>query len=411
MRPRIYLDHTAKDRAVLIMKFTYKKGTRLNYSLGIETKPRWWNKTKQRLTSSHPYAANYNTTIEIVINKTIEVYNRYMFSGELDKLTTNKFREELKKAQGLIEDNRITFLVFYIEHIKNYNESTRRTYNTTYNRLISFQKWYKKFDFEDIDFDWLQSFEFYSFNILELKPNTAAKSIKQVKVILRESYERGLHRNTIFDNRKFKIEETQTEGVYLNLDELSKIYHHQFDSEALGKIRDIFILACFTGQRISDWSKLKKANIRYRDNKAFFIIHTQKTNTEVSIPLHPVVEIICKKYSYDIPSVKDQVFNRKIKEVCKLVGIKQKIIRTEYEKGKPYKQSYLKYQLISSHTARRSFATNMYQSGVELEKIKHVTGHKKIETLELYIKSSALDKGAVIAKADFFKGTGFLKAI
>lgn len=410
MTPKIYLDPSASGKHFLIMKFAYKKGTRLNYSLGIETSPKHWDKKNQRLKRTHPFSANYNQTIQIILNKTIEIYNRYLVNGELDKLTTNRFRNELKKAQGLIDDNRVSFMVFFQDYINNYRGGTKRTYQTTYNRLKQFQK-KRKFDFEDIDFDWLERFKKWCFNEKELVPNTASKSLKQVKVVLREAYDRELHRNKIFDNRKFSITENKTEGIYLNLDELSKIYHYQFDNEPMERIRDIFILACFTGQRISDWSKLKKHNIKYVEGKAFFVIKTKKTGTSVSIPLHPVVEVISKKYNYDIPSVPSQVFNDKIKEVCKAVGINQRISVTEYIRGEAKKKTYFKYQLISSHTARRSFATNMHLSGVELEKIKHVTGHKKVETLELYIKSSPLEKGAVIAKSDFFKGTGFLKAI
>ena len=409
MRPKIHLNNVRDGKANLVLRYTYKRNTRFSYGLsGIEINVKDWDNDKQQVKRSDKLYKFYNEQIAFLITACVEI--RQAYNRKLNQLTKQVFRDELNKAQGIVKAETMTFFKFYEQYIEKYDNNTKSAYANTLLRLNNFAVYYKKFDFEDIDLNWFYEFQDWCFLVKNFLPNSAKKSLSHIKKVLREAYENKLHENDIFTHKKFNIKNVQTEGVYLSLDELAQIYRHKFDSK-LEALRDLFILACFTGQRVSDWSKLNQENLSEEDGQLFFNILTQKTKKTVSIPLHPVTKIILQKYNNNLPKYSSVYINKSIKTICKLAGIDSVISKTEYRHGKAILVKYKKYELVTSHTARRSFATNMYLSGRSLEEIKHLTGHSNISTLELYIKASSLDHAKLIARSDFFKGKGFLKVV
>ena len=409
MRPKIHLNNVRDGKANLVLRYTYKRNTRFSYGLsGIEINVKDWDTNKQQVRRSDKLYKLYNEQIEFLITACVEI--RQAYNRNLDQLTKSVFKHELNKAQGIVKSEKVTFFKFYEEYIQKYENNTKNAYKNTLLRLNKFAVYYKKFDFKDIDLNWLYEFQDWCFLVKNFRPNTIQKSLAHVKKVLREAYENKLHQNDIFTHTKFNIKKAPTSGVYLSLDELAQIYRHKFDGK-LEALRDLFILACFTGQRISDWSKLNQDNLSEEDGQLFFNILTQKTKKTVAIPLHPVTKIILEKYNNNLPKYSSGHINTSIKTICELAGIDSSVSKTEYRHGKPILVKYKKYELVTSHTARRSFATNMYLSGRNLEEIKHLTGHSNISTLELYIKASSLDHAKLIARSDFFKGKGFLKVV
>ena len=409
MKPRYNLNNIRDGKANLILRYSYKPNTRLKYGVSnITINIKDWDSSKQRVRRSEKYYSHYNDHLEYLEHLCIEIRQKYR--DKLDKLTIEVFKDELNKAQGIIKVQRLTFVKFFKQYIGKYDAGTKRAYKTTLSRLDNFTTYYKSFDFEDINLKWLSAFEDWCFLVKNFSPNSAQKSLAHVKKVLRESYEDKLHNNDIFTHKKFNIKKVETESVYLSLDELAQIYRYKFTDHLEG-IRDLFVLACFTGQRVSDWSKLNENNLVEEQGQLLFNFLSQKTKSHISIPLHPVTKWILEKYNYNPPTYADQYINRSIKEICKLSGIDNIITRTEYQHGKPILKKYKKYELITSHTARRSFATNMYLSGVDLDQIKHITGHTKTSTLEIYIKASSLDRGLIVSRSDFFRGKGFLKVV
>ena len=107
----------------------------------------------------------------------------------------------------------------------------------------------------------------------------------------------------------------------------------------------------------------------------------------MTIPLHPVVSEILEKYEYQMPDIiSNQKFNDYIKEVGKLAGINDNEVITKTIGGKLTSESLPKYELISSHTGRRSFCTNMYKRGLPTLMIMSISGHKNEKSFLKYIK-------------------------
>ena len=134
---------------------------------------------------------------------------------------------------------------------------------------------------------------------------------------------------------------------------------------------------------------------------------SKKTDTRIIIPIHPVVRKILKKYNGVLPTApSNQKTNDGIKFICDYAGICDPIIRTEYKGGRSKRTDIEvpKWKLISSHTARRSFATNMYLAGdVPTKSIMAITGHKTEKSFMQYIVLNNQEHTSIVAKSSFFK--------
>jgi integrase len=150
--------------------------------------------------------------------------------------------------------------------------------------------------------------------------------------------------------------------------------------------------------RFSDFSKLSSSNI----SDGLIRIKTQKTGTNVVIPLLPEVERILLKYNGNLPKA---YCNQKMNEYLKLIGNKaemfEKIEKNRLSGVKEVKSTLEKWQLICTHTARRSFATNMYKRGLDSIAIMQLTGHSTEKSFMTYIKISQEENARKIL--DYFK--------
>ena len=209
-------------------------------------------------------------------------------------------------------------------------------------------------------------------------------------------------------------EHEKTTAIYLTKEELEELYN----MELVGleeEVRDAFLVACYTGQRYSDFSQLNPTcfDTTFDGKKVIRLVQT-KTKTPVVIPiLDNKLKTILKKYNYKIPEITDQVMNRYIKHLgeklshtVKSLGQDVKTILTKQEriaeenKTKTFRYDEegnaikYKWELIATHTGRRTCATNMYLSKkYDTREMMLVTGHKKYENFIKYIKLS-LDEEA-----------------
>ena len=213
--------------------------------------------------------------------------------------------------------------------------------------------------------------------------NTIGHKIQTLKVWLNEATFKGINTNNQYKNQRFRAITEQTDSVYLSVKELEQIYSTDCKSERLNKVKDLFLVGAFTGLRFSDVTSLTKENIK----GSTISIEQHKTGKRVAIPLHPIVIDIWRKYGEKLPKpISNQKFNEYIKEVCKLAGIDSIEQKNITKGGFRVRQSFKKYELITSHTARRSFATNLYLSGFPAISIMPITGHTTERAFMRYIR-------------------------
>jgi integrase len=176
----------------------------------------------------------------------------------------------------------------------------------------------------------------------------------------------------------------ESESIYLNETELEKIYNLDLsENERLDRVRDLFLIGCWTGLRFSDWNKVTPENIK----DGFLELKQQKTGGAVVIPLHSVVTQIIKKHNGELPElISSQKTNDYLKEVAQKAGIKETVHKSITRGGIKVSKAYKKYELVTTHTGRRSFSTNLYRAGLDTLTIMQITGHKTEQAFLKYIK-------------------------
>ena len=316
---------------------------------------------------------------------------------ELHYFTGKEIRPEERNKLTLFE-----YIDQLISERKKAGKLTWKKFNTSKGNLRAYAT-EKDFTltYESIDWKFRNDFLQWLYEPpREHSANHAAKILENLKFFLQESYKLKYHENEIFREKGFIERRLKTKRkVRLNLKELKELEKLDLtENTGLEKVRDLFLAMCFTGLRISDWSKVKKENIVLIDGQEMLEILTKKTKAKVYIPILPELKAILEKYNYHLPKVSDQYFNRTIKEVCMMAGIDGNELKIYSEAGKVKEQRIEKYKMVSSHCARRSFASNFYELGIEPAIIMQITGHTTEKQFFEYIDLSNVEQAKQFAK-------------
>ena len=244
-----------------------------------------------------------------------------------------------------------------------------------------------KIEFENIDMNFYKKFVDYLTIKLVLSPNTIGKLITNLKVYMRESLEDGLTTNNTFTHRKFKSINSKSDTVYLTTDEIKALQQLDLSKQPrYERVRDMFVVGCYTALRHSDLSKIKPDNI---ENGMIDMIQT-KTGKQVIIPMVKDVVEILAKYNNALPGISNQKYNEYLYEVCKKCEVLEKEITIhEIRGGKKQTIVKPKYEFVSSHTSRRTFCTNEYKAGdLEISEIMVLSGHTTEKSFYKYIRET-----------------------
>jgi integrase len=271
------------------------------------------------------------------------------------------------------------------------------SYRTTQKRLIEYAESIDKEDFEFVEIDKVFYDGFVEWLQKEgLAANTIGKYIRNLKTFLNDAERNDYYKSKTF-RMDFHVHEEEADTVYLNEKELQQIKDTDFTIEPhLEQARDCFLLLCWTGCRFKKKKKMVAENIK--DNRVTF--RQQKTNTKVVIPLLDTPREILEKYNYDIPQFSNRKFNDYVKEICRRSGINSEESMTRTIGGKRVTDRFEKWEKVSSHTGRRSFASNMYKRGtVPTYTIMMITGHKTEKSFLKYIRISEEEHAQIMEKA------------
>jgi integrase len=379
---------------------------RYKTTLGISIKDGVFNLKEQCVQGG----TNSETNILIRSFKTniLDMIRRLQIDGELSLENiaegVKHIRERLTSAKS-VELADIYFIPYIRKHIERSipirKEASITQYRYCLNKLVMYEKHKQtKLAFTDINLDFYSNIMTFCIKKEKLAINSISKIIKNIKVWMAAAYEEGLHTNTTYASRMFKKPSEDAENIYLSEDELMKIRYTTLPSQALENVRDIFLLACYTGVRSQDYHKLNNLN-RIQGN--MLKVRTEKTDEEVIIPLHPVAESILEKYNGRPRIISNQKFNTYIKDVCKLAGIVEDTTLTRTVGGKRIATTKPKYECVSSHTARRSFATNAYKAGVPTLAIMAITGHRTEKVFLKYVKVTKQEHALLSSVHPFFQ--------
>ena len=335
-----------------------------------------WNQKKQLIKSSDiDYQINLNDKLSryktYILNKSsLAIVNGTAIDIDWLKELHNSYFYPNKSTDDITTIKDYT-LTEYTEVFIKHNGFTKQLGTVLY-----WLKQYKAISISKVDYNWFNAFvDVYIKK--EYAESTINKQVQLIRGVLRFAKSNNIKiNNNAFDFKDLK--KTSSLSAYLNNDELDILFNYKCKSDRLENIRKLFLIGCTTGLRVSDLMKINSLVID--DN--FIEITTQKTKQSLLIPIDPRV----KDYIKTIRPISHPVFNRYLKELCQLVGInepQQGYIRNN--KNRRVLGVYPKYNLITSHTMRRSFASNLYGK-VPTVIIMAVTGHTTEKSFLNYIK-------------------------
>jgi len=401
----------SKDETPINLVFWYDQ-LRMKLSTGERIKPKYWNKKTRRAkeTKDFPEFENFNTRLDN--------HERNVMSAVRDHLNENNtilpliLRAELvnllrpkPEPKPEPEPEKITFFQAIQEYIDITNKAprTKISYSNTLSTLTKFNSTLKQdLTFESINMDFYEDFTTYLTYVLNYSKNTIGTRIKNVKTFMNYALEKGYTNNRGHLHKNFKKVEETAETIYLTDSELITIYEKDFSNNArLDRVRDLFIIGCYTGLRFSDLSQLTPE--KFTEDGTRLKIKTIKTGEIVVIPLHWTIKEILKKYNGETPrALSNQKMNEYIKELAELAKIKERVTITKTKGGLNFEKTFKKWELITVHTARRSFATNMFLAGVPTISIMKITGHRTERAFMKYIKVSQEQNADILSKHPYF---------
>ncbi len=275
-----------------------------------------------------------------------------------------------------------------------YTPKTIKKYKNIANILKNFEVYNKsKIKLNSFDINIYDKLVAYLKDIKQYAINTIGDLIKNIKKLLKianKHFGYFVHEDYMSEN--FSAIHEESINLALSEQEIEKLLHHDFsDNKALENCRDFAIIGFWTGLRVNDLLKLPK--IDPKEN--FITVQPSKTRKssgiKVVIPLHHHVKEVLNKRGMP-KAVSDTIFNLYIKKVCEAADLNELTkgsLNVWIEEIKSYRKRvnfYPKHKLVSSHTCRRSFATNLYLMNFPTLSIMKITGHTTERSFLKYIK-------------------------
>lgn len=377
--------------------------------------PKHWNLESQQVRKSHPNSPELNYWLKdiktFVANIELEWTKKHSQTGMVPIIPSTYLREHLDKyftkttKDEREEDNQKSFWGYFNQFLNRMKNGTRvhlskgtpmapKTifqFENLKRHLENYQNSKKiRIDFYKIDLTFYNDFVEYLTTKLKLAPNTIGKLITNLKVFLREAFDEGITTNNIFTNRRFRSVNSLSETIYLTPIEIKEIINLDLKTNLkLDRVRDMFVIGCYTGLRFSDIINIKPEHI----NEGMIEITQVKTKEKVAVPTTSEVKRLLLKYSNCLHKISNQKFNQYLKEVVKKCeGLSIEIKKNTIQGGKQKVIKKPKYEFVSSHTARRSFATNEYiAKDLNNNQIMAITGHKTEKSFYKYIRQTPKD--------------------
>lgn len=406
-----FLYRSTKRKACLNMRLLFRSNNK-DFAIG----------GKSKIEVSKDYWNNYHTLKRI---KDIEIKNlqssvsdkisdleNYILN-EFDNVSSNEIDNEWLRStiesyynpvseKPSIPKDLINYIDSYLKYRENeLSESNRKKVNVTKNKMKRLQEELgAPILIKNINEDFRKVYVDFS-NKYDYSQNTQHREFVLIKTICFHARYLGLETHHHLDGMRLKREES--DHIYLNTDELEKISSVVIDEDYLKNTRDWLLISCYTGQRISDFMRFTQSMIREEKGKLLLEFKQKKTKKQMSIPVLKEVRDVLLKRNGDFPRViSDQRYNDYVKIVCKRAGLNEKVqgkkrVCIAPDGVDPTKNDYRdkldtfeKWELVSSHIGRRSFATNYYGK-VPTTHLINITGHGSEKMFLNYIKKSNKD--------------------
>lgn len=410
--PIYMLEASKKKESLIFLHFSY--GARFKYSTGYKSCFENWDFDKQKIKETKSNIINAREVNEFLSNIENAIKKEYsrliaeniIVTNDVLKLFLDSFLNKNIVTEKFVPVTFFDFADSYLElKKKGISIVTYRSYNQTLKKVKAFSESKNlKVDFNCFDKSFVLSFITY-LEELDFALNTITKHLKNLKTFLTEANRKKFINNVDFNLSDFNLKAEETTAIYLTDNELELMLNKDLSKyPELELARDIFLIGCYTGQRISDYNGLTKESIKRINGVDYFKIRQKKTKVEVQCPITKEIrEIMDKRYNGNPPKkMFEQLLNRCIKEVGQVIEFNEAIEFSITRGGVEVKDFIPRYKLIHSHTARRSFCTNMYKKKMPVFDIMHFSGHKTEREFYKYIRIHGEERASHIVGQGFF---------
>jgi site-specific recombinase XerD len=392
MNIQFYIDKPDNPKSVIMISIT-DKSDRLRISTRVSVIPKDWSDAKKKLKASARNSSHINKYLTELDNLINQIFFDAQANGSEKPLAEVKqgiqkyldpkrFKDPKKKEPGFFD----VFDKFIKERSDdpNYKHKTIKHYTTILNHLKAFEKnRKKKIEFDEIDKSFYDELTKYLINKKKLKTNSVGTVMRITKSFLYYCLRNDCMSNTKFMDT-FKVPWKDAQTVSLTEKELDALMNVSLD-ERLDNVRILFIIQILTGLRYSDLKNLKTENIDLENE--IIKVSMIKTEDMVIIPISTKLKGYLEKYlDKKLQVMYVNRYNNYIKDVCQKAGIDTPVQNVWFYGKKRVEEVKPKYELISSHTARRTFITLSLQKGALPEQVMKVSGHKDRKSFQKYVK-------------------------
>jgi integrase len=327
-----FLYRSTKDKANLNLRLLFRKNNN-DFVIGgvskIEVTKDYWNKYHNSKRISDVTIKNYQTEI---VNKlsALENYILNQFENTIEEVNKEWLKNVINEYYNPTQVEAITNeLIKYFDYFKaqkksENTESTEKKYNTIQQLLKKFEaSTNKTILIKDVNEIFKKSFEDFC-NKHQYSHNTTARALRSIKTICKHAQHNGIEVSHQLDGLKAKYK--KTDNIYLTFEDLNKIETIEPNklTESLNNAKDWLIISCYTGQRVSDFMKFNKDQIRIENGKHLLEFTQKKTTKNMTIPVHSkVLEILEKRNGHFPKPISDQKYNDYIKKVCEIAELNE----------------------------------------------------------------------------------------
>lgn len=400
-----FLYRSEKEKSNLVLRLLYRYDD-TDYVFGAKTQfeieKYYWNKQHKNKSKDIDIAnkkTGVNNELNKIENHILKAFNT-VSPGAINKdwlQTQIKYYYNPPQEVKTLSAELLKYFEYYNGCKKTITTiSTQRKYNTTLRLLERYQQ-EKKFIIQiiDINENFKKELEDYCLKN-KYAQNTISKFLKTIKSVCNHANYNGIE--TSHQLVGFKTSEHKVEKIYLTFEDLTKIKTISKEklTDSLDNARDWLIISCYTGQRVSDFMRFTDEQIRIEDGKNLLEFTQKKTGKIMTVPLHPKVLDVLIKRSGKFPfPISDQKYNDYIKKICELAEINELTKGSKLLETKPgskiYRKKtgkYKKFDLVTSHIGRRSFATNFYGI-IPTANLISITGHSTESMFLEYVGKSS----------------------
>jgi integrase len=354
--------------------------------LGESIEAKHWDKKLQRVKPSYIGSPELNRLLERYRNDAESTVRMIIAQAE----NTNDvalFDEAQAALNNLFTPKKQhDFFAVYDEYLalssQTWQQNTLKKFKTLRKYLHTFSEKYSySLTFQSINADFADRFRLFLLNDVGILDNSAYRVFTMIKTFMAWSERRNYHKTQHY--KQFKVPTHKIEVIYLNLQELFKLYNYDFsNTPRLERVRDVFCFQCFTGQRFSDVQQFRHDAVV----DGFWKLRTIKTRDNLTVALNRFAQEIAEKYRAlgRLPVISIQNTNYYLKECCEKAGIDSPVSIVRYQGKRRIERTEPKYNLITTHSARRTFVSVSIALGVPIDSIRKQTGHTSERMVQRY---------------------------